>query len=183
MSSEEFSDPEDDDERIVSARNPELARQMDELRKIAEQADLMAKQNLKMVNEQAERIEELEAENEELRERIATLEGRVTPDPSTKEYDEMSRDERVRQVRLSCARKATNNSGKAAIDYNDVLTLFDFHPSAGYAYKLLKIAGELDGFTHEKREGENNRLCVRMDAVNDESVFHAVNNRSSRGGR
>lgn len=186
MSSEES---DIDEEPIVSASNPDLARQMESMRQEirtlreqqqetkqrAHQADSVAKTALELVNEKDEEIATLQAENEELRERVATLEGRVTPDPSTKDYDEMSRDERVRQIRLSCARKAENNGGKAAIDYNNVMTLFDYHPSVGYAYKLLKLAGELDGFTHEKRTNGNDRLCVNLDEVNDESVFHAVN--------
>lgn len=201
----------DDDEPIVSARNPELARQMESMRQEIQtlreekesmgqeiqslreqhqeterwvrQAEGIAQNALDFATEKDDRIDELEAENEELRERIATLEGRVTPDPTTKDYDEMSRDERVRQIRVSCARKAVNNGGKAAIDYNNVMTLFDYHPSVGYAYKLLKLAGGLEGFTHETREAANNRLRVDMDAVNDESVFHAVNKDENGGGR
>lgn len=187
----------DEDEPIVSAGNPELARRMENMRQEIQelreqqeeteqrshQADGVAKTALEVANEKDEEIEALQAENEELRERIAELEGRVTPDPSTKDYDEMSRDERVRQIRVSCAQKTVNNGGKAAIDYNDIMTLFDYHPSVGYAYKLLKLAGELEGFTHETREDANNRLRVDMAAVNDEAVVHAVNNRNNGGGR
>lgn len=119
--------------------------------------------------------DELKAENQQLRERVASLEGRVTPDPTAKEYDEMSRDERVRAVRLSCARKAANNKGKASYDYNDVDTLLDHHPSTGYCFKLLKLAAGLDGFEYEKRSDGNDRLIVTLDDVKDESILHTVN--------
>jgi DNA repair exonuclease SbcCD ATPase subunit len=149
----------------------------------AEQADALAKRALDLVNEKDERIETLEAETAEVRERLATLEGRVTPDPATKEYDEKTRDERVREIRVTIARTASNSGGKAAMDYNDVLMLFNGHPSPGYAYKLLELAANLDGFTYEQREGANDRLCVNMDAVSDESVFHAVNKDETGEGR
>lgn len=121
------------------------------------------------------RQEELEAENEQLRDRIATLEGRVTPDPSSKDYDEKTRDEKVREVRLSCARKATQQGGKGSLEYTDVLTLFDHRPSAGHAYTLLRLAAELAGFSYVKRDGENDQLRVTLDDVKDDSIFHGVN--------
>ncbi|WP_248908130.1 bZIP transcription factor [Halocatena marina] len=136
---------------------------------------ILVEKSLERSKELEQRYEELEAENQRLRERIATLEGRVVPDPTTKDYEEKTRDEKVREVRLSCARKATNNSGKASIDYNDVMTLFDHHPSVGHTYTLLKRAATLDGFDYEKRDDGNDRLCVNLDDVKDESVFHAVN--------
>jgi hypothetical protein len=188
-----MTETDTDDETEIDlnyARNPDRARQLADLHrqiedaeKRARQADSIAKRAIELVNQKDEQIETLEAETADLRDRIATLEGHVTPDPATKEYDEKTRDERVREVRLTIARTASNNGGKAAMDYNDVLMLFNGHPSPGYAYKLLELAANLDGFDYEKREGANDRLCVNMAAVNDEAVFHAVNKDESGEGR
>lgn len=202
---------EDPEIEVNYAHQPEQARQLaelqrrlaeaeqraeqaderaDEIEQRAQQADSIAKRAIQLVNEKDdlvnekdERIETLETELDDLRERLATLEGRVTPDPTTKTYDEKTRDERVREIRLTVARKATQTGGKAAMDYNDVLMLFNGHPSPGYAYKLLTLAANMDGFTYEKREGANDRLCVKMAAVSDESVFHAVNKDEPGEGR
>jgi predicted RNase H-like nuclease (RuvC/YqgF family) len=198
-------DTDDDTEiEINYAQQPDQARQLAELQRRleaaeeraaqaderaaaieqrAEQADALAKRALDLVNEKDERIETLEADLDDLRERLATLEGRVTPDPTTKAYNEKTRDERVREIRLTVARKATQTGGKASMDYNGVLMLFNGHPSPGYAYKLLDLAANMDGFTYEKREGTNDRLCVDMAAVSDESVFHAVNKDEPSEGR
>lgn len=190
MSSDEFDeDEETDDGRIVSARNPELARRMEsmrqdmeEVRQRAQQADALAKRALELVNEKDDRIDDLEAANEELRTRIEELESRA-PDPATKDYSSKTREEKVGEVRVSCCRKAQQNGGKAAIDYNDVLTLFDHQPSAGHSYTLLKLAANLGGFSYEERDGNNDRLQVDLTAVKDEAVLSRVNKDMNGGDR
>lgn len=177
-----MSSEEPDEDRIVSASNPELARQMDNIRQRAEQADALAKRALELVNDKDDRIDELEAENEELRTRVEQLESRA-PDPATKDYDDKTREEKVSEVRVSCCRKAQQNGGGAAIDYNDVMTLFDHHPSAGHTYKLLQLAANLGGFSYEKRDGANDRLRVDLTAVKDEAVLSRVNKDVNGGDR
>lgn len=122
-----------------------------------------------------QRITTLEEENERLTERIAELEAQIDPDPTSKEYDAMSRGERVRKLRETLIDEAQRrHSGKAQMTYNDVLLLFDNHPSDGYAYKLMKLAGEEDGFEYTDSNGKVIR--VNAAAVKDETLFHAVNN-------
>lgn len=192
MSSEEsdFEDFDAEDEGpIVSAGNPELARRMEsmrqdmqEIQQRAKQADELAKTALDLVNKKDDRIDDLEAENEELRTRVEQLESRA-PDPATKDYSDKTREEKVSEVRVSCCRKAQQNGGGAAIDYNDVMTLFDHHPSAGHTYKLLKLAANLGGFSYEKRDGANDRLRVDLTAVKDETVLSRVNKDVNGGDR
>jgi regulator of replication initiation timing len=137
----------------------------------------------KQIAQDRARMVELEEENEQLRETVADLRSRVDPDPTGKDYDEMDRGERVFRVRVALARKAAKSNGRATYRYDDVLSQFDQRPSAGYAYTLLEIAGEADGYRYGEHNGEK-QLRVNLDAVNDDAVFHAVNNeKRGEGGK
>lgn len=122
-------------------------------------------------------FETLREENERLRERVAELEAEVTPHPESKEYHELTRDEKVHQLRESLVEKASaKQSGKFSMGYKDVMWLFDGHPSPGHTYDLMELAGQADGFGYDTFEDSRpNRIRVKLDAVNDESVFRAAN--------
>lgn len=127
--------------------------------------------------EDVEKTEERVADLEEkrLEERVGELEATVDPDPNSKSYDEMSRGERVRKIRETLVDESQRrHTGKAQMTYKDVLLLFDNHPSDGYAYKLMKLAGEEEGFQYADSDGKVIR--VDLDAVKDETLFHTVNN-------
>ncbi|WP_254535212.1 hypothetical protein [Halomarina litorea] len=125
---------------------------------------------------QSDDNDELREEVADLRERVAQLESTVTPDPEAKPYNQKSRDEKVREVRVALARKALGQkNGKARFDYTDVLSLFGNHPSSGHAYTLMELAGNLDGFEFGTFHDQK-RLRVNLDAVNDDAVLHAANN-------
>lgn len=125
-----------------------------------------------------EKMEELEYENQQLRERVAELEELVDPDPGGKEYDQLTKDQKVHRVRTALVEQATNNhNGKAKMNYKEVMWLFDGHPSAGHAYDLMERAGVLDGFAYDKAGGDGEkRVRVNVDDVNDDALVHAVNN-------
>lgn len=57
------------------------------------------------------------------------------------------------------------------MDYKAILLLFDNHPSAGYAYKRMKLAAQEDGFDYTEKDktdsGDIGR-CVDEDADGDE---------------
>lgn len=139
-----------------------------------------------------DQVWELEEDVEDLEETVVDLRGRVDPDPSSKTYQEKARGELVKELRVALCRRAMSNGGKAAMDYNNVLSVFNEHPSDGYAYKLMKVAARYDpdenrsrypGFTYVSRDGENDQLRVKLEAVKDDAVLHAVNNeRSGKGG-
>lgn len=118
----------------------------------------------------------------EMEQRLAQLEGTVTPDPERKAYDEMDRSEKVQQLRIAAARQAKKQGGGAAMTYSEVVSLFDGHPSVGYAYTLMELAGNGDGFAYEQRDDHPNRLTVNWHGVNDDAVVHAVNNEIESGG-
>jgi hypothetical protein len=125
---------------------------------------------------------ELEQENEDLRERVAELEGAVDPNPTGKEYDDMNRGERVFRVRVAVARRAADSNGKGSYVYKDVSTLFNEQPSSGYCFKLLREAAEADGFDFDESTRPK-RLTVNLDGVNSDAIVHAVkNNNWTEGG-
>ncbi|MFD1515092.1 hypothetical protein [Halomarina rubra] len=108
--------------------------------------------------------------------RLAKLEGTVTPDPTATAYAEKSREQKVRELRIALGRKGRSNGGKASMDYNAVLAVFDNRPSAGHCYKLMELAGHLEGFEYDSTNADTKRLLVNLDAVKDDAVLHAVNN-------
>jgi len=120
-----------------------------------------------------ERIDDLEDENERLRERVAELESVVDPDPGRGEYDSLSKEQKVMKVRVAVASKAAESNGKAAMGYKDVYWLFDGNPSFGHCYDLMQRAAQLDGFGYESEPRK--RITSNLDSVNDETVIHAVN--------
>lgn len=129
---------------------------------------------IERVDRAIDRVENLETENEQLKERVAELEGNVNPDPTNKEYDDLTRDEKVRKVRETLLSEAQQRrNGKAKMDYKGVLLLFDNRPSAGHVYQLMEIAAEEEGFDYVDADGK--AIRVNSNAVKDDGLFHAVN--------
>ena len=135
----------------------------------------VVEQRLDLLNDA---VEDLERENAELRRQVAALQSEVDPDPGSKEYSDLSRAEKVRQIRERLVDVAgADHNGTAAMKYKDVMWLFDGHPSAGHCYDLMERAGQLDGFDYSAAGGGkgDKRVTVNLDAVKDESLFHGVN--------
>ncbi|MFC6765989.1 hypothetical protein [Natrinema soli] len=124
-----------------------------------------------------DRIDKIAEENERLRERVGKLEAELNPNPDSKPYKELSRDEKVQKLREYLVTMASSrHSGKFAMEYNNVVALFDGQPSPGHAYDLMEIAGNADGFAFKEFDDRTNQLRVNLDDVNDETLFHAANN-------
>lgn len=125
----------------------------------------------------AERFEQLETELEELRSVVDTDMGEVS-------YEKMTKRDKVRIIRSKLVEEAEQSAtGKTAMDYQDVRWLFNGRPSPGHAYDLMAMAAESSGFNYEENpQGQNNRITVNLDAVNDDAAFHAANKRVSSGG-
>lgn len=133
----------------------------------------------------------LEEENEQLRSRVDELEGRVAdleamknPNPSSDEYATMDRDTKVQKLRLALVTRAADRAtGKAKMEYNEVLALFDHHPSSGHVYDLMRLAADLDGFAYRTPADGNNTVRVDLDRVKDQTMLSHANKRTSSGGR
>lgn len=119
---------------------------------------------------------------EELEERVAELEGMIDPDPGRKDYDALTKDQKVRRVRSALLEQAEDaRNGKAKMNYKEVMWLFDGHPSPGHAYDLMERAGELDGFAYDEAGGDGEkRVRVDAGAVNGDAPVHDVNNELDR---
>lgn len=118
---------------------------------------------------------------EALEDRIAALEQLVDPDPGAVDYDQLTRPQKIYRVRRALVERAATNGGTASMQYDDVMWLFDGHPSAGHCYNLMERAATLDGFAYDEAgngRGQK-RIRVVLDGVNDERLLHAVNNGES----
>lgn len=125
---------------------------------------------------QQELIEEQREELEQLRDRVAELEEIVDPDPGATEYEQLTKPQKVHRLRKHLVQEAAQTNGKYALKYREVKALFDGHPSAGHCYDLMDRAGELEGFGYDEGTGGEKRVRANLEAVNDETLLHAVNN-------
>ncbi|WP_224450552.1 hypothetical protein [Haloprofundus salilacus] len=126
-------------------------------------------------------IDELEAENERLSERLAELEQLVSPHPESVTYGQLTRSQKVHRIRNKLVDDAASRqTKKSQMVYKDVKWLFDGHPSPGHCYDLMRLAGELEGFSYETGDNRSNRVIVNLAAVNDETLIHAANNASEK---
>lgn len=123
-----------------------------------------------------DRIDELEDENERLRERVAELSKIVAPDPERTEYESLTRPQKVHRLRVALVEQAaTQANGKSMMTYRDVQWLFDGQPSAYHAYTIMELAGELDGFSYDTDQGDQIRILANLDATKDETLICAAN--------
>lgn len=124
-----------------------------------------------------ERVEELEAENDRLREKLSDLSNVVDPDPGSQDYQSLTKAQkvhRIRRVLVEDAARSRNN--RAAMKYGEVQALFGRNPSPGHAYTLMEDAGKLEGFDYQTPEDRDYRIVAKLEGVNDESLVHAANN-------
>jgi len=125
-----------------------------------------------------DRVVELEDENRQLRERVAELEELVDPDPGNVAYEQLTKSQKIHRVRKALLETATRSNGVASMKYKEVMALFNNRPSPGHAYDLMEAAAEIDGYAYDAAgQGRGDkRVRVNADDVNDDRLFHAVNN-------
>lgn len=134
--------------------------------------DVRPEDALQVAQRALQKANELEAENERLRERVAELEA---TQPDTDGYPD-DRDVRVGMVRSHLIQRAKSQHGKAAIDYKDIKHgVFNAEPSAGHCYDLMDRAATAEGFEVRNPAGENKQLVVDLDRVKDLSGVSRVN--------
>jgi len=131
------------------------------------------------LNYQVERIDELEETVENVGARVGEMQEVVNPDPGSRTYEELTKDQKVHKVRKKLLSLAMNSNGVASMKYRDVKTMFDGYPSDGHCYDLMELAGQKEGFSYTKNKGGEKVLRVKAPDVNDEALIHAVNNAPS----
>lgn len=95
----------------------------------------------------------------ELDERVKTLEGATGVNLDNADYKNLSRAAKVKTIRESLAEKAkATRNGKASMDYNEIMAVWDYQPSPGHATELAKDAGDAPGYNHEKHDDKNDRV-------------------------
>lgn len=114
-------------------------------------------------NMAVENVQEILERQRELEGRVEELEQRA-PKPSAKSYKAMDRHDRVTVLRERMTDRARSNGGKYATDYDGVINIFDGHPSAGYAYTLMELAADADGFDYGEAPDGTKRLTANVEA-------------------
>lgn len=149
-----------------------------------EDAMQVAQRALSRVGELEERLDEAEAENAELQERVTQLELRYADFEDGRSYDDLDRDGRVGRVREHAFERATDGHGRATLDYNDIMwSVFDGEPSADYCYKLMRLAADAPGFTYKSPDGKGKQLHVNADAARRGASFSSAKKTAQEGGR
>ena len=133
----------------------------------------IAQRALAKVNEQEQRIDDLEAELERLQARV----------PETTDYDDLDRDTKVGMVREHLVDRAQSQHGKATLDYQDVMWgVFDGEPSAHHCYDLMELAATATGFELRDPSDGNRRVAVDLDRTKRLGADFSGNKGSSERG-
>lgn len=148
---------------------------------MTDNGETLADANRRAINHLRDRVDDLEAENGDLRDRVAELEDLIHDDLREFEYHQLTKKDKVRQLQAELKRRAEDaNNGKASMNYKAVKWHFDGQPSAGHAYDLMELAGESQGFNYEERgKNQANRLIVNLDAVKADAEVSRVNKPST----
>jgi len=160
----------------------ELVEEARAARKIAQTA-LQEKAALESrVDDLFGEIESLREENERLTYRVAELEAEQ-PDKSL-DYEQLSLDDKVARVREELMIHANASmSGVASLDYRDVMvSLFNDKPSADHCYKLMRLAGQKEGFDYKNPASGNRRVTVDLEVAKMSPEFSHANKDASEEG-
>lgn len=146
-----------------------------------DQPDVRPEDALQVAQRALSKMNELEEENEELRERVVALEAAL---PDRSEYDDLDRQTKVGMVREHLVERARDQHGKATIDYDGVMwEVFDGEPSADHCYTLMELAAQAEGFDIRDPSTGNRELTVNLAATKPVLGFSRANKDSIEGGR
>jgi len=115
----------------------------------------VSKAAIQAVADMKDCIDELESTVEEQQDTIDDLRRGTTAD----NYEAMTAKEREQKVAQALRTKAENNKfDGAALDYAEIVALFENEIPNGSAYKLMKRLDNREGYTFEQRSNGNNRV-------------------------
>jgi predicted transcriptional regulator len=159
-------------QQSLEERVEELAEKLDDQSDHLAREVATIRQRVTAVEDRLDRLEDggVDVDDgalQELREDVDELRAVIDTGAGRKTYEQMTRQDKVRQVQATLLEEAEGMpTGKAAMEHNDVKWLFNGHPGNGTVYDLMKYAGQEDGFNYQERE-ENNRVTVDENAVPD----------------
>jgi len=134
---------------------------------------------LNIAQEAMKRITELE---ETVQQQQAIIEELQASKPDPSDYDSLDREEKVALLKEHLVKKAKEQRGKAAIDYNGIQwEVFSGEPSADHCYTLMKIAAQDPGFKKRNPNEGNRQLAVDIDKTSTEDRFSHANKESPKG--
>ena len=130
------------------------------------------------ISELNNRVEELEETVDDLQDTVTILENVVDVDLDRKSYEELTREDKAREIQTALIKEAESSStGKAAMNFREVRLLFNGRPSTGHCYDLMDLAAQEQGFDYQERDADgNNRIVVDLEDVKESLLVHAVNN-------
>jgi hypothetical protein len=143
----------------------------------------IAQRALAKVNDLEREIDELRETQDELDEELTGMELRLSEQDEERSYDSLTRDEKVGMVREHAFEKATAGTGRAKLDYDDVVwEIFDGEASADHAYKLMRLAAEgARGFEY-RDAARPKALAVNATEAKKSLAFSSANKTTSGGG-
>lgn len=153
-------------DRSLAERVAELEREVQE---ISAHLDAQSRQlNLikrALVGEDGfERLDGADAVHDQLgaiEERLADVETRA-PDPSTVEYKDLTRDDKLADIRSGLIEEAEQSDGTAAWGYREVKQRFKGKPADSHCYDLMRDAASASGFTFG-RLGPSGKKRLKVD--------------------
>lgn len=116
---------------------------------------------IEAANNALENVEHLDNRVTELEARLEAVEERA-PDPAKKSYDAMDKADKATVVRQKLRSTAEATNGKAKMEYQDIIAVFDGHPSAGHAYDIMELAGKEQGYNYGKSPEGTKRLTFDL---------------------
>jgi hypothetical protein len=124
----------------------------------------VAQRALARVGDLEDRVAELEAHVVDLQEEQTAHALRLSELDEDRQYDTLTRDDKIGIVREWAFERAVDAGGQIALDYDDVRWgCFDGEPGAAHCYDLMQWAAEAEGFERVDPDGANIQLRVDAD--------------------
>ena len=138
----------------------------------------IAQNALQQAND-ADQHDEIQA----LHDRVTALELRTSEWVDDREYSEYTLDMKVGLVREHAFNKAIDGTGRASLDYDDVMWgVFDGRPGTKNCYKLLRLAAQARGFEYSEASSPT-QLWVDAAEARRGAAFFPENKTASEGGK
>lgn len=157
-----------------------------------EDACVTARDALQMAQRAQARLTDLEQQNEEFQDELASLRREVTAAnlrlseiDDSRAYEDLDVDTKVGMVREHAFQKAVDRGGPTTLDYNGVVyEVFDGKASADHAYKLMRLAADHPGFEYfdaDRSSPKPKRLKCDPDAAKAAPAFSSANKAIQEG--